>query len=480
MKKRRISGLLLMLVFVFALSVPLQAKAATYTWKTTANGKQCYKNGKLVKNAWVGDKHLNASGYMDIDKWVTRKVNGVYKKVFVRHDGKYVPNFKGGWQVIGSKRYYYKKDGTLYKKKLITIVSVGVKRKYYINKNGYCATGLTKLSDGYRYFDKKTGEMKTGWIKINGKYYCFNTKTGIAYTGGKKKIYNGKTYYFSAKGVMQTGWKKISGKYYYFKNYMRKGWITINNQKYYLNSSTGERVGGVYGISGKLYCFSTSDGHLMKNVTVSYKGRKYIVNSNGVCTLVPSTSAPSQKMLFFLKFESGSQAYNQTGGDNGNACGAYQFDNRYSLLPFVKYAYSSNAALCKEFKKYAAYKDGTKLKSNKAFYTAWHTIYKRNPQLFAELQDKFAKTNYYDPVEQALAKAGINLAKRSDVVKGAVYSYSIQHGQTTAVNAVKSLKIKEGTTDKQFLTKLYNYRIKKFPAYRTRYSAEYDLAVSKL
>ena len=88
--------------------------------------------------------------------------------------------------------------------------------------------------------------------------------------------------------------------------------------------------------------------------------------------------------------------------------------------------------------------------------------------------------NYYDPVETTLARSGINLAVRSEVVKGAVYSYSIQHGQTAAVNAVKAIKATVAMTDAVFLQKLYKYRIKKFPSYESRYLAEYALAISKL
>ena len=192
------------------------------------------------------------------------------------------------------------------------------------------------------------------------------------------------------------------------------------------------------------------------------------------------SSTSRADLLFFLTFESGSDAYNQTGGDYGNACGAYQFDNRYSLLPFVKYAYSKDPTLCKEFKKYAKYTDGTKLKSNQKFYKAWHKIYTRNPYLFAELQDTYARQEYYDPVERTLALAGIDLASRPDIVKGAVYSYSIQHGQTAAISAVKACKLRSTMTDEKFLKKLYNYRKKNFPTYANRYSAEYTLAMSRL
>lgn len=476
MKKKGIVSVILMLAVMLVLSVPIGAKAAAYTWKSIGNGdKQCYQNGKLVRNKWVGDKHLNSQGIMDRNVWLKRKIDGKVKTVFVRNDGKYVPNFKGGWQKIGSKYYYYTSSGVLYRSRWIKVVG----KRYYVNKSGYRLTGLVKMTDGLRYFTKD-GISKTGWRTINGKKYYFNSKTRAAYTNGIYKFKNGKSYYFAANGQMQTGWKKINGKYYYFKDEMKTGWQTINKKRYYLNPATGERLQGVHSIRGKLYCFHAKTGVQIKNKTITYKGRKYIVDKNGVCKLMPDIKAPSSKMLFFLTFESGSQAYNQTGGDNGNACGAYQFDNRYSLLNFVKYAYSQNAALCKEFKSYAAYTDGTKLKSNRKFYKAWNTIYKRNPKMFAALQDTFAKQNYYDPVEYALALNGIDLAERPDAVKGAVYSYSIQHGQTSAVNAVKAIKVTDSTSDKAFLTKLYRYRIRRFPAFESRYNAEYKLALRNL
>ena len=374
MKTRgKIRGILF-ITLLLLLAAPCSVNAASYTWKSVGNGnKQCYKNGtKLVKNRWVGDKHLNKKGYMDRNTWVKKKVGGKKIRVFVRDDGKWVKNFKGGWQKISKKYYYY----------------------------------------------TPAGKLVTGWIKVGGKMY-------------------------------------------------------------YISKSTKTRVKKLQSIGKKLYYFSSA-GVLQTNRKITYKGQKYMADARGVCTPIASGGTPGADMLFFLTFESGSAAYNQTGGDRGNACGAYQFDNRYSLLPFVKYAYAHNPTLCKEFKKYAKYTNGTKLKSNTKFFKAWNKVYARNPKLFAQLQDAFAKQEYYDPVERSLALAGIDLASRPDVVKGAVYSYSIQHGQTTAVNAVKACKIKAKTTDAKFLKKLYNYRMKHFPAYKSRYTSECALALSKL
>lgn len=371
-RQKRVAGLLLLLLVILA-GKTVKVNAADYTWKTAPNGeRQCYKNGRLVKNEWVGNRHLNKQGYLDRNKWLTREMDGLKIRGFAREDGKWIKNFKEGWQEIKGEYYYY----------------------------------------------KDSGEMVTGWLKV-----------------GKKK--------------------------------------------YYIDKTTKTRVTGIYAVKGKLYYFS-SNGVMQKDKTVKYAGRKYVIDEKGVCTLKKSTDAPSEDMLFFLQFESGSEAYKQTGGDHGNACGAYQFDNRYSLLPFVKYAYAKNSELCAEFKNYAKYTNGTKLKSNEGFFKAWRKVYARNPQLFAELQDKFAKENYYDPVEKTLSRAGIDLGTRSDVVKGAVYSYSIQHGQTTAVNAVKACGIKQSTTDAQFLKKLYQRRMSSFPRYRNRYAQEYSLAKQRL
>lgn len=443
MKKKRWLLMFLML-FVLALGCSATVQAATKKGWVTVNStgdKQYYNaKGKLVKNKWVGKKHLNANGFMDRNTWI----------------------------IEGSKRYY-------------------------VGNNGNKVTGLVKIEGKYYYFNAK-GVNKTGWKKINGKWYYFHSKTRAALVSCQYKFKNGKSYLFNKKGQRLTGWQKIDGNYYYFKPELKKGWLKLNGKTYYLiKAQNGKRAAGIFSVSGKLYYFDLDTGEMLTDTTVTYKDRDYTIDKNGVCTIVPEVSAPTDEMLFFLTFESGSEAYNQTGGDNGCACGAYQFDYRYSLLPFVKYAYETNPVVCEPFKKWAAWANTetnrNKLKSNKTFYKAWNKIYAANPKTFKELQDTFAKINYYDNVERALESVGISVATRSDVVKGAIYSYSIQHGQGSlgntgskcgAIGAVQSFKPTSSTTDVTFIKKLYKKRIKDFPAYKTRYESEMALALSLL
>lgn len=384
---------------------------------------------------------------------------------------------KKGFQTKNGVIRYYGSNGKQVKGKWFKVK----KKYYYAKEDGALATGLTEINGKLYYFTQK-GINKTGWVTVKGKKYYFISKKRYAATG-LFRFKNKKTYYFNENGVMKTGWITINDKDYYFKDNMRTGWITVKGKRYYLiksSSMKGQKATGVFSIGNKLYYFDPDDGTLQTNTTVEYNDRTYTVNASGICTVNPQSGAPSSDMLFFLKFESGSAAYNQTGGDHGCACGAYQFDYRYSLLKFVKYAYAENPLVCKEFAPYQKYTSGSKLKSNSAFYKAWHQVYKRNKKTFSALQDTYARINYYDNVERILQVAGIDVASRSDVVKGAIFSYSIQHGQTSAINAVKAIKPKSSMSDAQFLKKLYDYRKKAFALYASRYTQEYKLAISIL
>lgn len=130
------------------------------------------------------------------------------------------------------------------------------------------------------------------------------------------------------------------------------------------------------------------------------------------------------------------QPYAQVGGDNGNACGKYQFDYRYSLLPFVKYCYESNPTFFAEFKKYGGIHRQSEVITegkHKVLCGMENDLQQIAERHFASYQDAYAKREYYDVTARYLqTKFNINMDARPDIVKGAVFSYSIQHGQWTA------------------------------------------------
>lgn len=218
-----------------------------------------------------------------------------------------------------------------------------------------------------------------------------------------------------------------------------------------------------------------------------YQQIKNSVGSIGVSKTIVSAGSSSGGesfgqggILFFTQYESGDAGYAQTGGDNGNAYGKYQFDYRYSLYDMIKYAYQKNPTIFSDFAQFMVYGSRSNFttwyesdKSNncRKVSQAWSNCYNRSPQTFKQYQDEYAYNAYYVPARDGLLSKGININNRSDIAKGSVFSYSIQHGSGTAVSHISSV-VNNTMSDRDFVTAVYDKRISSYPAYSTRYNSE--------
>lgn len=145
---------------------------------------------------------------------------------------------KGQTYSDGIYTYLFNIDGTQMKNGFYTMNSI----TYYVDNEGYVASGVKKINGKYYGFDTETNALLYGYNKVNGKYYYFDEATGIARTK-TMLIVNGKQYYFGAKGARAAGWVKYQNKKYYFnkKNgVMVKGWKKINKKYYYFHKTTGQ------------------------------------------------------------------------------------------------------------------------------------------------------------------------------------------------------------------------------------------------
>lgn len=170
-----------------------------------------------------------------------------------------------------------------------------------------------------------------------------------------------------------------------------------------------------------------------------------------------TTGVLSEAFKFFAIGESGKN-YDKgfSSSDGYHALGYYQFDNRYDLQDFLNYCYKTDTALYAEFEPFLKIKK-TKLANNRKLENAWHTVYKRNPENFATLQDQFEYSNYYIPVEAELKKKGIDISNRADAVKGMCCSFSNWAGTISASKIIMDSNVKSSMTDKQFVSKVYDY-----------------------
>ena len=334
--------------------------------------------------------------------------------------------------------------------------------------------------DGLTYYYKKGAPLK-GYHKINGKYYYFDETTGARLNGiylveGKYRFFRNAKKNRGAQ-ITKKGWKKISGKKYYLKKngIIKEGFIKVKKKTYYQTVLNGIHY-GIQEIGGQLYFFNK------KGVYNAKKTKKI--------RALAQMGDPSD-VLFFTKFESGEASYAQVGGDNGNACGKYQFDRRYSLVPFLQYCYSQNPDYFAGFAPFIGLDITTAkaqqiLKGNQDLYTAWTNCYNANPTYFSQLQDAYALEAYYAPVERTLMNKGINLTIRPYVVRGAVFSYAIQEGTGVAAAAVIAAGITNETSNYDFLNALYDYRWSdpkgwnQNSLFQSRYTQEKALAIEVL
>lgn len=175
--------------------------------------------------------------------------------------------------------------------------------------------------------------------------------------------------------------------------------------------------------SDKSQIHKDDDGGLLASLFSLFSGRS-------TARLEPVSL--SAEMKYFTRFES-AQNYDQgfSAGDGYNAMGYYQFDRRWSLVPFMQQAYAYNPTKYAMFKpvldRSAELKGGAIYDSSTKQLTsigqlasdAWHAAYKADPLEFSALQDSYAYNEYYLAVERTLKNSyGVDISDRADAVKG--------------------------------------------------------------
>lgn len=176
------------------------------------------------------------------------------------------------------------------------------------------------------------------------------------------------------------------------------------------------------------------------------------------------------EMKYFTKYESHGN-YNQgfSYGDGYNALGYYQFDRRWSLIPFMKQAYNYNP------EKYCMLKDaidrGSEISNtSNAMYEngqltelghiaqdAFQGAYNTDPVEFSALQDAYAYNSYYAVTEAWLKSAlGIDISGRADCVKGMVWSITNMCGTGGCRDFFRWANLSNDMSDREFVTALSN------------------------
>lgn len=176
------------------------------------------------------------------------------------------------------------------------------------------------------------------------------------------------------------------------------------------------------------------------------------------------------EMKYFTKCESHGN-YNQgfSYGDGYNALGYYQFDRRWSFIPFMKQAYNYNP------EKYSMLKDaidrgseisnannpmsenGQLTELGRIAQEAFQVAYNTDPVEFSALQDAYAYNSYYAVTEAWLKSGlGIDISGRADCVKGMVWSITNMCGTGGCRDFFRWANLSNDMSDREFVTALSN------------------------
>ena len=176
------------------------------------------------------------------------------------------------------------------------------------------------------------------------------------------------------------------------------------------------------------------------------------------------------EMKYFTKYESHGN-YNQgfSYGDGYNALGYYQFDRRWSLIPFMKQVYNYSP------EKYSMLKDaidrgseitnannpmsenGQLTELGRIAQEAFQGAYNTDPAEFSALQDAYAYNSYYAVTEAWLKSGlGIDISGRADCVKGMVWSITNMCGTGGCRDFFRWANLSNDMSDREFVTALSN------------------------
>lgn len=176
------------------------------------------------------------------------------------------------------------------------------------------------------------------------------------------------------------------------------------------------------------------------------------------------------EMKYFTKYESHGN-YNQgfSYGDGYNALGYYQFDRRWSLIPFMKQAYNYSPEKYGMLKEAidrgseisntsnAMYENGQLTELGHIAQDAFQGAYNTDPVEFSALQDAYAYNSYYAVTEAWLKSGlGIDISGRADCVKGMVWSITNMCGTGGCRDFFRWANLSNDMSDREFVTALSN------------------------
>ena len=207
-----------------------------------------------------------------------------------------------------------------------------------------------------------------------------------------------------------------------------------------------------------------------RKVLVSYDVNYWYVNFDRFNKIfISSAIGISDELMYFKEFESGE--YKGSWGDGGNALGAYQFDRRYALQPFLNYCFLYSPTHYSIFKDFLI---GTIEQGDRELEVAWQLAYDRYSSEFSKLQDDFELETRVYPAQTMMLEFGIDTSKRRDCIKGLFAGIYNLFGSGGARALLSEMSLEDYMSDLKLATVVCEYIQKTRAVYAPRYARELE------
>lgn len=324
-----------------------------------------------------------------------------------------------------------------------------------VQTQSYIADGFHKNHAGKWNYYKNGMVVKNTWEQEDGIWYYMDA-SGCMASDCWQQV-NGTWYYFDPDGALHDGWLLYHDEWYYMTDAgMVTGYVDIPDEEdsdsFYFYED-GRLAVNTATPDGRA---ADSDGYLMPpDGTLP----AFLWDASGdpsVGTLSGLTIAGMPAEFYMLSIAGETSGGQIIMGDRGRAYGICQFDYRYDLTDFIRYAYGKHPGLWAELSAYLNAVDGDEtLVGNTALRDAFSAAMARSYEAAITDQLEYMRTRYWDVFRKRMDEAGYQLSTRHIAVQAAFFSVNVNCGTQTDLYLSE---IRPDLTDAEMICRLYTLR----------------------
>lgn len=324
-----------------------------------------------------------------------------------------------------------------------------------VQTRSYIADGFHKNHAGKWNYYKNGMVVKNTWEQEDGIWYYMDA-SGCMASDCWQQV-NGTWYYFDPDGALHDGWLLYHDEWYYMTDAgMVTGYVDIPDEEdsdsFYFYED-GRLAVNTATPDGRA---ADSDGYLMPpDGTLP----AFLWDASGdpsVGTLSGLTIAGMPAEFYMLSIAGETSGGQIIMGDRGRAYGICQFDYRYDLTDFIRYAYGKHPGLWAELSAYLNAVDGDEtLVGNTALRDAFSAAMARSYEAAITDQLEYMRTRYWDVFRKRMDEAGYQLSTRHIAVQAAFFSVNVNCGTQTDLYLSE---IRPDLTDAEMICRLYTLR----------------------